>query len=129
MALALGKNRDQHICARHFFATGGLNVNHRALDDALKAGSRLGIVASLGNEIVEFRINVIAQRLAQCVDINRAGPQNGCGILILDQAQQQMLQRGIFVVALIGRRECAVKRLFEITGEMRAWCSTSISFP
>ena len=45
MALALGEDRDQHVGAGHLFASGRLHVDHRALDHALEAGGRLGILA------------------------------------------------------------------------------------
>src|SRR5881398_16664 len=41
MALALCENRDQHVGAGNLLAARGLDVNHRALDHALKARRRL----------------------------------------------------------------------------------------
>jgi hypothetical protein len=35
MALALGKDGDEHVGAGHFLAAGRLHMDHRALDDAL----------------------------------------------------------------------------------------------
>jgi hypothetical protein len=45
VALALGEDRDQHVGAGHLLAAGRLDVDHRALDHALEAGGRLGVVA------------------------------------------------------------------------------------
>ena len=73
MALALGEDRDQHIGAGHFLAPGGLHMDHRALDDALEAGRRLGVLAAVADEIVEFLVDIVAQVLAQQVEIDRAG--------------------------------------------------------
>src|SRR5690606_2640247 len=33
MALALGENGDEHVCPSHLFATGGLDMDDRALND------------------------------------------------------------------------------------------------
>ena len=54
MALALGENRDQHVGAGHLFVAGRLHVDDGALNDALQAGSRLGILGSIGHQIVEL---------------------------------------------------------------------------
>jgi hypothetical protein len=51
MALALGEHRDEHIGAGHLFAARRLDMDHGALDHALEAGGRLGIVAPVGDEI------------------------------------------------------------------------------
>ena len=37
LALLLGEDRDEHVCARHFFPARGLDVEYRALKDALKS--------------------------------------------------------------------------------------------
>jgi hypothetical protein len=46
VALALGEDRDQHVGAGHLLAAGRLHVDHRALDHALEAGGRLGILVA-----------------------------------------------------------------------------------
>ena len=45
VALALREDGDQHVCAGHLFATRGLDVDDRALDHALEARRRLGVLA------------------------------------------------------------------------------------
>ena len=46
MAFALREDRDQHVGAGDFLAAGRLDMNHRALDHALKASGRLGVVGA-----------------------------------------------------------------------------------
>ena len=128
MAFALGENGDEHVGAGHFLAAGRLDMDHGALDDALEAGRRLGVLAAVGDEIVEFVIDVFAQILAQHVEIDRTGAHHGGGVGIVDQTQQQMLERRIFVMPLIGDGERAVKRLFEIAREGRHEAPTSHFF-
>ena len=117
VALALGEDRDQHVCARHLFATRRLHVDHGALDDALEAGGRLGIFGAVGDEIVELGFQVSDEAAAQLFQIDIAGPHDGGRVLILDQREQEMFQRRIFVMPLIGERQCPMKRLFKAARE------------
>ena len=86
-----------------------------ALDDALEARGRLGILRSVGDQIVEFGFQISDEAPAQLLQIHVARPHHRGGILILDQRQQKMLQRGVLMVPLIGERERPMKRLFEAT--------------
>ena len=88
MALALGEDRDQHVGAGDFLAARRLDVNHRALDHALKAGRRLGIVGPVGDQVLEFGLEIVDQTGAKLVEIDAAGPHHGGGIAIIDQRQQ-----------------------------------------
>jgi hypothetical protein len=112
MALALGEDGDQHIGAGDLLATGRLHVDDGALDDALEAGRRLGIAATIGHQVCQFGVDIGLQIAAQRVDVDAACPQHRRRIEVVDERQQQMLQRGIFVAALIGQGECPVKSLF-----------------
>ena len=105
MALALGEDRDQHVGAGDFLAARRLNVNDGALDDALKAGSRLGVFGPVGNEVVELGFKVRDQTAAQLVQVDVTGPHHCRRILIFDQRKQEVFERGVFVVALIGERQ------------------------
>ena len=102
MALALGEDRDEHIGARHFFAPGRLHMDHRSLDDALEARRRLGILIIARHQVAEFIVDVIGDRLAQCVEIDVARAHHSRRIRVVDQCQQEVLQGRIFVMALIG---------------------------
>ena len=112
VALALGEDRDQHIGAGHFLAARRLHVNDRALDDALEAGGGLGIFGTVGDEIVQFGFEVGDETAPQLFQIHIASPHDRRGVLILDQRQEQMLERRVFVVTLIGERQRPMKRLF-----------------
>ncbi len=117
VALALGENRDQHIGAGHLFAARRLHVNDGALDDALEAGGGLGILRAVGDQIVQLGFEIGDEAAAQLFQIHVAGPHHRRRILIFDQRQQQMLQRRVFVVALVGESQRPVKRLFEAARE------------
>ena len=85
------------------------------LDHTLEAGGRLRILTAIGNEVFEFLVDIIAQILAEGVELDRAGTHDGSRIGIIDEAQKKMFERRIFVVALIGSRKRTMERLFEIT--------------
>ena len=117
VALALGEDRDQHVGAGHLLAARRLDVDHRALDDALEAGGGLGILGAVGDQIVEFRFEIGDETAAQLVQIDIARPHDRRRVLILDQREQQVLERGVFVMALVGERQSPVERLFKAARE------------
>jgi hypothetical protein len=119
MALALGEDRDQDVGAGNLFAAGRLHVNHRALDDALKAGGRLGIVGPVGHQIFELGLEIIDEAGAQLVQIDAAGAHHGRGIRIIDQRQQQVFKRRILMMTLVCDRERAMQGLFKALGKSR----------
>ena len=51
------------------------------------------------------------------------------GVAVVDQAEQQMFERRIFVMPLVGDGERAVEGLFEIAREGRHRLRPLISFP
>jgi hypothetical protein len=112
VALALGEDRDEHVRAGHLLASRRLHVDDGALDDALEPCGRLGILAGLADQIVEFVVDVVDETLTQRVEVDVAGPHDGGRVLIIQQRQQEMLQRGVFVMALVGDGERAVQGLF-----------------
>ena len=88
-------------------------MNDRALDDALEARRGFGILVIAGDQVAEFLVDIIADRAAQLFKINIAGAHDRGGVGVLDQGQQQMLERGIFVMPLIGIGQRLMDRLFE----------------
>ena len=119
MRLALGEDRDQHVGAGHFLAARRLDVERRPLDDALEAVCRLGLILAVDDEVLELRIEIMNDGLAQPVEVDAAGPEHRRRVDVVDQRQQQMLERRIFVTALVGERQRPTKGLFERAGENR----------
>ena len=113
MAFALGENRDQDIRARHLFAARRLHMNDRALHDALKARRRLCVLAVVDDQRRQIGIDISRQRPAQRLDIDIARPHDRGRVLIVDQRQQQMLERRVFVIALVRQRHRAVKGVLQ----------------
>ncbi len=113
MALALGEDGDQHVGAGHFLAAGRLHVDGGALDDALEAGGRLGLLAVLDHQAMQLGVDIAHDGLAQLVEIDIAGAHDRGGVGIVDQREQQMFERGEFVPVFVRDGEGAPKRLFE----------------
>ena len=89
-------------------------MNRRALQHALEAGGRFCVVAMGGDEIGKLVVDIIQDLAAQAVEVDAARAKHGDSILILGESQQQMFERRIFMVALVGLGESPMQRLFEI---------------
>ncbi len=113
MALALGEDRDQHIGAGDFLATRRLHVDHGALDHALEAGGGLGVLRTVRDEVLQLGFDIGDEVAPQLVGIDVARLHYGSRVLVVDKREQQVLERGVFMVALVSERERAMERLFE----------------
>ena len=91
VALALGEDRDEHVGAGHFLAAGRLDVDHRALDDALETSGRLRILFRPGGQIGEFGVDIFDQVPAQHVEVDVAGAHDRGSVLIIEKGEQEML--------------------------------------
>jgi hypothetical protein len=114
MALALGKDGDEHVGPGHLLAAGRLHVYDCPLDDTLEAGRGLGILVGIVHEVLKLAFEVGSKAAPQLVEINVACPHDRRRILVVQQRQQQMLEGGVFVMTLVRERQCAVQGLFEI---------------
>ena len=117
MAFALGEDGDEHVGAGHLLAAGRLDVDDGALDDALEAGGRLRILVRAGGEVGELRFDIFDEIATEHVEIDVAGPHHRGRVIVVDQRQEQMFERRIFLVTLAGEGECLVEGLFETAGE------------
>ena len=113
MAFALGEQRHQHIGAGHFVAAGILDMQHGALHHALEAGGGLGFLAILDHQGDEFLVDIFLHRPAQRLDVDIAGLHHLAGVGIVHQGQQQMLQRGVFMMPVAGELDRVMQRLFQ----------------
>ena len=74
---------------------------------------RLGIVLSVADQIVEFGVDIFDEIAPQEFEVDVAGPHDRGGILVVQKRKQQVLERGIFLPALVGIVERLVERLLE----------------
>ena len=91
VALALGENRHEHIGAGHLLAARGLHMGDGAMDDALEAGGRLGVVMRIEHEARKLVIEISGELVPQQVDIDVAGAHHRRCVAIVEQRQEQML--------------------------------------
>src|SRR3984893_8099440 len=110
VAFALREHGDENVGAGDLLAAGRLDVDRSALQYALEARRWLGIVAVGGNKVGELVIDIVQDLAAQPVELDPAGAQHGDSVLILGQREKEMLERGIFVPALVGAGECPMQR-------------------
>ncbi len=125
MALALGEDRDQHVGAGHLFAAGRLHVDDGALDHPLEPGGRLGILVRVAHQVFQLAFEIGGEAAAQLVEIDIAGPHHRGRVLVVEQREQQVFERGVFVVTLVCERQRPVKGLFEIARKRWHICPSS----
>src|ERR1700712_4518253 len=95
------------------------DVDYRALDHALKARGRLGVIGAVRHQVFELGFEVIDQTGAQLVEIDAAGPHHRRRVRIIDQRQQEVLKRRILMMALVCNRQRAVQGLFKALRKSR----------
>ena len=83
------------------------------LDDALEAGGRLRIVVPVRNEVFELVLDVVDDLLLQHVDVDRAGFEDCVRVSVVRQRQEQVLQRRVFMMPVVGQGQGTVERLFK----------------
>jgi hypothetical protein len=64
---------------------------------------------------IQFVVDVVAQALAQPLDIDAAGPQNGYRIAVLGQGDQQVLQGRVLMPPLVGYGQRSMQRLLQVS--------------
>ena len=113
MGFALAEDRDQHIGAIHFLFARGLDVEHRALQHALKPQCRLRIAIFVLWQQRRRFTDEFEQLSTQGVQIRATGAQHFGGGWIIQQCQQQMLDGHEFVALLTSLLEGHIERDFE----------------
>ncbi len=86
-------------------------MDHGTLDDALEARRRLGVAPAVGHQVRQLGIDVGLEVAAQHVDFDAARAQHRRRIEVVDERQQQVLQRGVLMPALVGQGQGPVKCL------------------
>ena len=119
MRLTFGENGDQHVRARHLFPARRLNMEGRSLYDPLEAVGRLSLFLAVDDEVLKLRIEIMDDGLAQRVEVDAASSQHCGRVDVVDQRQQQMLQRRILMTPFIGD-DSARRRVFSSAREKMA---------
>ena len=79
-------------------------MDRGALHHALEAGGRLRIARAVGRQAGEILVEELRQIAAQFVEVHAAGAQHRRGVGVVGQAQEQVLQRRVFVTTFAGER-------------------------
>jgi len=92
-------------------------VQDRALDHPLEArgGLRVGIV--LGLQGLVFLVEILLHHLAQFGKVHAAGGHHLGRVLVVDEREEEVFQRRIFVPPLGRIAERVVERAFKVLGE------------
>ena len=117
MAVALGEQRHQHVGAGHFLAARRLHVDRGALDHALEARGRQRLARVLGDDALQAIVDEGFEIVAQAVDVDAAGLEDGNRVVVLGHRQKQVLEGGVFVAAFSGEPEGAVEGSLEVLGQ------------
>jgi hypothetical protein len=87
-------------------------VDDGPLNDPLETRGRFGLFAMSRNEVQKLIVDEAFQGTPQRFQIDAAGPHDSRRILVVDEGQQEMFERGILMMALIGEGQGAVKSFF-----------------
>jgi hypothetical protein len=123
IAFALGKQRDQHIGAGHLILAGRLDVEDRPLDHALEAAGGRGVRVAVDLEAIQFGIEIVGDGIGQLAHVDPAGLHHAGGVFVINQREEQMLQRRIFMMALGGVAQRIMQRGFKGGGKGWHICS------
>jgi hypothetical protein len=66
-------------------------------------------------------IDVFGEVAAQRVQIDVAGAHDGRRVLVVDQGEQEVFERGVFMPPFPRQGEGSVEGLFKAAGEARQW--------
>ena len=89
-------------------------MDRRTLDHALKGCRWHGFGPfDISDQSGQVIVDEIFQILAQVVQIDRTGAHDARSVRFINQGQQQMFQRGQFVLAFVGQRQRTVDLLLE----------------
>ncbi len=94
-------------------------MNHRALNDALEARGRLGVVGPVRDQVFELGFEIVNETGAQLVEIDAAGAHDRGRIRVIDQRQQQVFERRILMMTLVCNRQRTMQGLFQALGKSR----------
>jgi hypothetical protein len=88
-------------------------VDHGPVDDALNAGCRRRLRRPFDLEGTELGLYEFRNACPKLVEIYRARLHYGLRIAIVDQCEQEMLERCVFMIALVREFERAVESRLE----------------
>ena len=120
MRLAFRKKCHEHVRPGDLVTAGGLNVDDRALHDALETCGGLGIRRGRRFQALQFVVDEVGHVAPDLHQIDATGPHHRNGVDVVDQRQQQVFERGVFVPAFGGQGQSPVQRLLKVSRQHRS---------
>ena len=117
IAFALREQRDEHISAGHFIPARRLDVEDGALNNALKPAGRRRIRFPFEPQRFKLGIEIMGNGVFQLTRIHTAGDHHLRGMDVIDEREEEMLQRRIFVLSACGRAQRIVQGGFQFSGK------------
>ena len=108
VALLLAEDRDEHVGDADFLLAGRLDVEHRALQDALEAERGLDFAIFVVRQARRGAVEVVVERILEPVQVRAAGPQDFAHLRRVEDRDQQVLDREEFVARLARLGESVV---------------------
>ncbi len=66
------------------------------------------ILVALADQVLQLGFEVRCQAAPKLVEVHIARPHDGGRVLVIQESEQKVLQRGVLVVPLVGERQRAV---------------------
>src|SRR4030095_12503283 len=94
-----------------------LDVEDGALDDSLEAAGRGWVGRAVGDPCAEFAVEILLDRGLEVVAVDAAAGHHLAGMGVVDQSNQQMFERRIFMAPLRRFAERIVQGSLKFTRE------------
>ena len=117
MALLLAEDRHQHVRDPDLLLAARLHVKHRSLQHALESERRLHLALLTLIELGGGLIDVLLQLLLELCEVRAAGAQHLAHLRSVEDREQQVLDREVFVTRLAGLVEGVVEAVLELVGQ------------
>ena len=115
LAFLFRENRHQHISTGDFALAGGLDMEHRPLQHALETQGwlRIPVVFIFGDQGCGG-VDKLDQIAAQCSDVCRTGLEYADGVVVIQQCEQEMLDRHKLVSLGPGSAKGVIQGLLQV---------------
>ena len=88
-------------------------MQYRALNDALETAGGGGVYLAFDPQAFEFGVEIGDDDVGQLAQVDAACLHDLCRICIIDEREQQMFKRRIFMRTVACVFQCVVKRCFQ----------------
>ena len=117
VALLLAEDRDQHVGDADFLLAARLHVEHRPLQHALEAQRRLHLALLAFLQARRGLVDVFLELLLELAQIRAAGAQDLPHLGRVEDGEQQVLDRQVFVTRLTRLVKGVVETIFKLVGQ------------